>query len=71
MAIIAWKTDTKNVILTLSFLEFSGFGVEMKLFIYLASPGFLAGMPVIVSQLLRSREGQTTTPGSPCPTLYE
>ena len=43
----------------------------MNLFIYLASPGFLAGMPVIMSQLLPSREGQTTTPGTPCPTLYE
>ena len=37
----------------------------------LASPVFWHGSRNSVSQLLRSRKGQTTTTGTPCPTVYE
>jgi len=36
---------------------------------YLVSQGFWLGYHNSVGQLLRSRKGKTTTPGTPCPTL--
>ena len=52
-------------------LAFLNSGLVDLMWFYWASPGFWQGYRDSVSQLLRSRNGQTITPGTSCPKIYK